>query len=245
MQNYKLTLCYDGTRYKGWQRQGNTPGTIQEKLETILSRMLEQPVELAASGRTDAGVHARRQVCSFRAETRLTPEELLRELRVHLPEDIGAISLETAPPRFHARLSCKEKTYLYRVWNSAEPNVFERRLLCPFPAPLDAGAMEGAAALLCGTHDFIAFCSVKNSKKSTVRKLRRISILREGDELRLYFTGDGFLYNMVRILTGTLLEVGLGLRRPEDMSAILASRDRSQAGPTAPAKGLTLWAVEY
>ena len=245
MQNYKLTLCYDGTRYKGWQRQGNTPGTIQEKLETILSRMLEQPVELAASGRTDAGVHARRQVCSFRAETRLTPEELLRELRVHLPEDIGAISLETAPPRFHARLSCKEKTYLYRIWNSDVPEVFQRRFVLPLPEPLDQAAMEQAAALLCGKHDFAAFCSVKNSKKSTVRKLRRISILREGDELRLYFTGDGFLYNMVRILTGTLLEVGLGLRRPEDMSAILASRDRSQAGPTAPAKGLTLWAVEY
>ena len=245
MQNYKLTLCYDGTRYKGWQRQGNTPGTIQEKLETILSRMLEQPVELAASGRTDAGVHARRQVCSFRAETRLTPEELLRELRVHLPEDIGAISLETAPPRFHARLSCKEKTYLYRIWNSDVPEVFQRRFVLPLPEPLDQAAMEQAAALLCGKHDFAAFCSVKNSKKSTVRKLRRISILREGDELRLYFTGDGILYNMVRILTGTLLEVGLGLRRPEDMSAILASRDRSQAGPTAPAKGLTLWAVEY
>ena len=245
MQNYKLTLCYDGTRYKGWQRQGNTPGTIQEKLETILSRMLEQPVELAASGRTDAGVHARMQVCSFRAETELTPEELLRELRVHLPEDIGAISLETAPPRFHARLSCKEKTYLYRVWNSDVPEVFQRRFVLPLPEPLDQAAMEQAAELLCGEHDFAAFCSVRNSKKSTVRKLRRISILREGDELRLFFTGDGFLYNMVRILTGTLLEVGLGLRRPEDMNAILASRDRSQAGPTAPAKGLTLWAVEY
>ena len=245
MQNYKLTLCYDGTRYKGWQRQGNTPGTIQEKLETILSRMLEQPVELAASGRTDAGVHARRQVCSFRAETRLTSEELLRELRVHLPEDIGAISLETAPPRFHARLSCKEKTYLYRIWNSDVPEVFQRRFVLPLPEPLDQAAMEKAAELLCGEHDFAAFCSVRNSKKSTVRKLRRISILREGDELRLFFTGDGFLYNMVRILTGTLLEVGLGLRRPEDMNAILASRDRSQAGPTAPAKGLTLWSVEY
>ena len=125
------------------------------------------------------------------------------------------------------------------------PEVFQRRFVLPLPEPLDQAAMEQAAALLCGEHDFAAFCSVKNSKKSTVRKLRRISILREGDELRLFFTGDGFLYNMVRILTGTLLEVGLGLRRPEDMNAILASRDRSQAGPTAQAKGLTLWSVEY
>ncbi len=245
MQNYRLTLCYEGTRYKGWQRQGNTPGTIQEKLETILSRMLNQPVELAASGRTDAGVHARRQVCSFRAETALSPDALLPELRAHLPEDIGALSLEPAEPRFHARLSCKEKTYLYRVWNSEAPAVFQRRFVLPFPAPLDLTVMEQAAALLCGEHDFAAFCSLKNSKKSTVRLLSRVEIRREGDELLLYFSGNGFLYNMVRILTGTLLEVGQGLRVPEDMPAILASRDRSQAGPTAPAKGLTLWDVKY
>jgi tRNA pseudouridine38-40 synthase len=245
MPNFKLTLCYDGTRYKGWQKQGNTVGTIQEKLETILSRLLGQPVELAASGRTDAGVHARQQVCSFRAETNAAAEELLRELRLYLPEDIGALSLELAPPRFHARLSCTGKTYVYRIWNGDGPDVFERKYRTPVREALDLDAMRRAAELLCGEHDFAAFCTVKPGKKSTVRELRSIEIVQNGEELRLVFTGSGFLYNMVRILTGTLLEVGKGQLQPEEMRQILASRDRRRAGPTAPAQGLFLWQVEY
>ena len=245
MPNFCLTLCYEGTRYRGWQKQGNTGQTIQEKLEAALSRLLEQPVEVAGCGRTDAGVHARRQVCSFRAATEQSAEELLKALREVLPEDIGALSLVEAAPRFHARLSCKGKTYRYRLWNSDTPNVFERRYLALYPAPLDLEAMRRAAALLCGEHDFSAFCANKHMKKSAVRNLRRIDIAREGGEVRLDFNGDGFLYNMVRILTGTLLEVGTGQRRPEDMPDILASRDRSRAGFTAPAQGLTLWDVEY
>ena len=245
MKQYKLTLCYDGGRYKGWQRQGNTVGTIQEKLEGLLSRVLDQPVELAASGRTDAGVHARRQVCSFRADTQAEPEQILRELRQHLPEDIGALALAEAPPRFHARLNCREKTYLYRIWNSDTPNVFSRKYQLRLPQPLDVGAMKRAAELLCGEQDFAAFCSLRSGKKSTVRHLRDISILRAGDELRLFFTGNGFLYNMVRILTGTLIQVGLCERSPESVIEILRSRDRSQAGPTAPAQGLCLWDVRY
>lgn len=245
MQKYKLVLCYEGTRYRGWQRQGNTSGSIQEKLETLLSRLLEQPVELAASGRTDAGVHARMQVCSFRAETERSTETILAELRRYLPEDIGAISLEAAEPRFHARLSCREKTYLYRVWNSDAPNVFSRRFQYRIPEALDLEAMRRAAALLCGEHDFAAFCSLKNSKRSTVRELRSLEILQEGDELRLFFTGDGFLYNMVRILTGTLLEIGLGLRSADSVAEALRSGDRALAGPTAPAQGLCLWEVQY
>lgn len=245
MRNFKLTLCYEGGRYRGWQKQGNTGQTLQEKLEGLLSRLLAQPVELAGSGRTDAGVHARRQVCSFRAETALSCAELLRALRQHLPEDIGALALEEAEPRFHARLSCTGKTYCYRVWNSEAPCVFERRWVYVLPAPLDVAAMERAAALLCGEHDFSAFCANRRMKKSAVRTLRRIEIQREGEELRLRFTGDGFLYNMVRILTGTLLEVGLGQRSAEDMPALLASRDRERAGFTAPAQGLTLWDVAY
>ena len=245
MRSFRLTLCYEGTRYKGWQKQGNTAQTIQEKLEKLLSRLLAQPVELAGSGRTDAGVHARRQVCSFRADTALSCAELLNTLRAFLPEDIGALSLEEAPPRFHARLNCTGKTYVYRVWNSALPCVFERRWVFPFPEELDLGAMERAAALLCGEHDFTAFCASRQMKKSAVRTLRQIEISRAGEELRLSFTGDGFLYHMVRILTGTLLEVGTGQRAPEEMPAILASRDRARAGFTAPAQGLTLWDVYY
>lgn len=245
MKNYRLVLSYEGTRYRGWQRQGNTAGSIQEKLETLLSRLLEQKVELAASGRTDAGVHARMQVCSFRGETERGAEELLRELRRYLPEDIGAVSLEEAEPRFHARLSCREKTYLYRIWNSESPNVFTRRFQLRVPEALDDKAMERAARLLCGEHDFAAFCSLKNARRSTVRDLRAVEIRREGEELQLYFTGDGFLYNMVRILTGSLLEVGQGHRSPESLAEALQSKDRALAGPTAPAQGLCLWEVKY
>ena len=245
MRNFMLTLCYDGGRYRGWQRQGNTDNTLQARLETLLSRLLGQEIELAASGRTDAGVHARRQVCSFRADTDCDVDFMLTELRKYLPEDIGALSLSEAAPRFHARLNCREKTYVYRVWNSEEPNVFERRYLYVFPAPLDVDAMRNAAALLLGEHDFSAFCSAKNMKKSAVRDLKSIVIDRRGGELRLSFTGDGFLYNMVRILTGTLLEVGSGQRSAESVRGALESLDRAHAGFTAPAQGLVLWDVRY
>ncbi len=245
MRNFKLTLCYDGSRYRGWQRQGNTENTIQTKVEELLSRLLEQKVEIAASGRTDAGVHARRQVCSFHAETEHSTEFMLTELRKFLPEDIGAVSLEEAPTRFHARLSCREKTYLYRVWNSTAPNVFERKYLYAFPETLDLDAMRRAAALLLGEHDFSAFCTDPRMKKSAVRTLTDIRIEEAGGELRLFYTGNGFLYNMVRILTGTLLEVGRGQRSAESVLAALESRDRSQTGFTAPARGLTLWEQAY
>ena len=245
MPNYRLTLCYDGTRYNGWQRQGNTSDTIQEKVEAALSAILAQPVELAGSGRTDAGVHARAQVASFRAKTKLTPEEILSALRGALPGDIGAISLTEAAPRFHARLNCRRKTYVYRIWNSDAPDVFQRRYRLREPRPLDEAAMRAAAAVLCGEHDFTSFCANRRLKKSAMRRVDAIEILRDGDELRLVFTGNGFLYHMVRILTGTLLEVGLHERAPEEMADILEAKDRSRAGKTAPAKGLILHSVEY
>ena len=245
MRNFRLCLCYDGGRYRGWQKQGNTGGTIQEKMETLLSRLLEQPVELAASGRTDAGVHARRQTCSFRADTALSCSELLALIRQHLPEDIGALSLSEAEPRFHARLSCREKSYVYFIWNSPAPNVFTRKYSYAWPEALDTAAMEQAAALLLGRHDFRSFCSVTKMKKSTVRELRDISITRRGPMLCLRFTGSGFLYNMVRILVGTLLEVGSGKRSPGDMPRVLEARDRQAAGFTAPAQGLFLWEPKY
>lgn len=245
MPNYKLTLCYDGTRYRGWQRQGNTPNTMQEKVESALSRILNQPVETAASGRTDAGVHARAQVVSFRAKTDRTPEEILAELRAALPADVGAVSLEEAAPRFHARLNAKSKTYVYRVWNSDAPDVFQRRYRVAEPRPLDLDAMRKAASALCGEHDFTSFCSDKRMKKSPVRRVDAIDVERLGDEVRLAFTGNGFLWNMVRILAGTLLEVGLGERDADSMQGILDARDRTAAGKTAPAQGLILWEVYY
>lgn len=243
--NYRLTLCYDGSRYDGWQKQENSSRTIQGKLEAVLSEILSEKIEVAGSGRTDAGVHARQQVCSFHAETAMGTDEILLQLRRYLPEDIGAMSLSVAPPRFHARLSCKGKTYVYRIWNSTEPNVFERKYMCCFPDALDTAAMKKAAALLCGEHDFSSFCANKHMKKSTVRRIDCIDIDRTGNELRLRFTGNGFLYNMVRILVGTLLEVGCGKRSPESMEELLVAKDRASAGFTAPAHGLTLWDVYY
>lgn len=245
MHTYRLTLCYDGGRYRGWQRQGNTDNTIQSRVETVLESVLGTETEAAGSGRTDAGVHARAQVCSFHTQRALDCAAVLEALRANLPEDIGALSLEEAAPRFHARLNCREKTYVYRVWNSTAPNVFERRYMYRFAPTLDDAAMRRAADALCGEHDFTAFCANRHMKKSAVRCLKRIDIERRGDELRMAMTGDGFLYNMARIIAGTLLEVGTHRRAAEDMEAILASRERGNAGFTAPAHGLTLWEVKY
>ncbi len=245
MYTYRLTLCYDGTRYRGWQRQGNTENTIEAVCERALSRILGEETELAASGRTDAGVHAREQVCSFHAAAELDCDRVLAALRGLLPEDIGALSLAPAAPRFHARLNCREKTYVYRVWNSPEPNVFNRRYMFRYDKPLDLAAMRRAAHALCVKHDFTAFCSNKHMKKSAVREVKSIEIERIGGEVRFTFTGDGFLYNMVRILTGTLLEVGAGERDGDELDKVLSSRDRERAGFTAPAQGLILWQVRY
>lgn len=245
MQNYKLTLCYDGTKYKGWQKQGNTDNTIQAKLEALLSRLLGSPVEVSGSGRTDAGVHAYCQVCSFRADTEMSAEDILSALRRYLPEDIGAMSLTKAAPDFHARLSCREKSYLYRIWNSDLPNVFSRRYTYTFPDALNISEMRRAAALMLGRHDFTSFCANKHMKKSAVRELRSIEIYRHEEELRILLTGDGFLYNMVRIIVGTLIEVGMGAKSADSIPDILRAKDRSQAGFTAPAQGLALYEVKY
>ncbi len=245
MNNYKLTLSYDGTRYRGWQRQGNTENTIQAKVEAALSRILAQPVELSASGRTDAGAHARMQVASFRADTKLDVQEILSRLRGALPEDIAANELSLAEPRFHARLSCTGKTYVYRVRSSAVQDVFERRYMYRVEEDLDTGAMRAAAELLLGEHDFTAFQSNKRMKKSAVRRIDKIDITRSGEELRFTVSGDGFLYNMVRIIVGTLLEVGAHRMTAADVEHALASKQRENAGPTAPAQGLCLWEVFY
>lgn len=245
MRNFRMTLAYDGSRYKGWQKQGNTPNTIQGKLETLLSRILGQEVEVNGSGRTDAGAHARMQVASFRADTEVDCRELLRQMRTYLPEDVGVLSLTEAAPRFHARLNCVGKTYVYRIWNSETPNVFERKYLWVMPQALDIDAMRAACERICGKRDFKAFCSNKHMKKSTVRRVDEIKIERMGEEIRFSVSGDGFLYNMVRIIVGTLVEVGLGERTAESVSAAIESLDRQQAGQTAPACGLILWEVRY
>ena len=243
-RNYCLKLAYDGTRYRGWQRLPQDALTVQGKLEAVLSSIFGEPVEVHGSGRTDAGVHARGQVASFRAAERPT-ELLLRELRRYLPEDIGALSLQSAQPRFHARLSALEKTYVYRVWNSEMPDVFGRRWRVQLPGRLDLEAMRAGAGALLGTHDFRAFCANRQLKKSSVRTLHRCEVVREGEELRFVLTADGFLYHMARIIVGTLLEIGLGKRHTETLPELLARGIRAEAGETAPAKGLCLMEVRY
>ena len=244
MRNLRLDLCYDGTRYRGWQRLPGKDDTIQGKLETALSRILEEPVEINGSGRTDAGVHAKGQVVNFHCQSQMGEAEILSQLRRYLPEDIGIYSCREVSPRFHARLNAKEKTYRYRIWNSDEPCVFERRYVAVMPEKLDLGAMEQAAAGLLGEHDFSAFCGNAKMKKSTVRTVHSIVIKQRGNELWMDFTGNGFLYNMVRILAGTLVEVGRGERSAESVKELFGGK-RAEAGFLAPAQGLCLMEVVY
>ncbi len=244
MRNIRLDICYDGSRYRGWQRLSGTDNTVQGKLETALSRILQEPIEISGSGRTDAGVHAKGQVANFHCQSTLPCPMILQELRRYLPEDIGIYSCKDVSPRFHARLNAKEKTYCYRLWNSQEPCVFERKFVTVYPDALDLPAMEQAAALLQGEHDFKAFCGNAHMKKSTVRYIRSITFQQGGPELRIFVTGNGFLQNMVRIIVGTLLEVGTGKRTAQSVSELF-SGTRAQAGFLAPPQGLCLQEVFY
>ena len=244
MRNIRLLICYDGTRYKGWQRLPGTDSTIQGKLEQTLSKLLGEEIEVSGSGRTDAGAHAMGQVANFHCESELPCEEILSGLRRYLPEDIGIESCQEASPRFHARLNCKSKTYRYRIWNSDKPCVFERRFVYVMPGQVDIDKMRKAAEHFLGEHDFSAFCANKKMKKSTVRRIEDIAITIDGEELVLSFTGDGFLYNMVRIMVGTLIEVGLGKRSAETIPALFGGK-REEAGALVPAQGLCLMEVNY
>lgn len=245
MQNYKIVIQYEGTRYQGWQRQETTANTLQGKFETILTKMCDRKVEVQASGRTDAGVHAYGQVANFHIETSKTPQEIMEYLNQYLPEDVAVIAIETVDERFHSRLHAKGKTYLYRVLNSSVPHIFDRRYVYQVEQPLDVISMQKATQYLVGTHDFKAFTSAKKSKKSTVRTIEAIHIELVGDEIRFLYKGNGFLYHMVRILTGTLLEIGMGEKSVCDIPDILESGLRERAGTLVPAKGLTLIEVRY
>ena len=244
MRNLRLDICYDGTRYRGWQRLSGTDNTIQGKIETALSRILGEPIEISGSGRTDAGVHAIGQVANFHCESTMAAEEILSQLRRYLPEDIGIYSCKECSPRFHARLNAKEKTYRYRIWNSEEPCIFQRRFVTVMPEKLDLDAMKWATVHFCGEHDFAAFCGNPKFKKSTVRFIRSLAVERMGHEIQITVTGNGFLHNMVRIIVGTLVEVGRGERQPDSIPALFNGK-RAQAGFLAPPQGLCLQEVEY
>ena len=243
--NVKLTIQYDGTRYDGWQRQGNTDNTLQGRLEGVLSRMVGKPVEIQGAGRTDAGVHARGQVASVHLPEGYTPQEVQNYLNRYLPEDVAVVDVVEVGERFHARLSATGKEYRYHIRMGSVPDVFARKYQYRVEEPLDLAAMERAAGYLTGKHDFRSFCGNRRFKKSTVREVFHIGVEVCGSDLTLVYRGDGFLYHMVRILTGTLLEVGLGQRTPESMVDILEARERTAAGKTAPAQGLVLQEVYY
>lgn len=244
MRNLRLDICYDGTKYKGFQRLSGSDLTIQSKLEQTLSRLLEEPIEVSGSGRTDAGTHAIGQVVSFRCSSAMPCEDILACLRKYLPEDIGVISLKNASPRFHARLNAKTKTYRYRLWNSEMPCVFDRKYVYVDPSKLDIGAMRTAAKAYLGTHDFSAFCANKHMKKSTVRTIESFEIKQTGNEIIFTVTGNGFLQHMVRIMVGTLLDVGKGLRKADSIVSLYGA-ERSMAGPAVPSCGLCLMEVTY
>lgn len=244
IQNFRIQISYDGSRYQGWQRLGNGQ-TIQGKIEDVLSQMVAHKVEIHGAGRTDAGVHARAQVAHFKIQTDQSADEIQTYLNRYLPEDIAVTHCEVVDDRFHARLHATGKRYIYRIWNDAVPNVFERKYCYRMEEWLDVQAMQQAAAYLIGRYDFRAFCGNRKMKKSTVRTLSMIDIQRIGHEVRFIYEGTGFLQNMVRILTGTLVEVAKGQRTPEDMVRIRDSLDRTQAGITMPAQGLILDCVFY
>ena len=222
MANFCLVIQYDGTRYNGWQRQGNTSDTIQEKLENILAYLYGEPVELNGSGRTDAGVHALRQIANYRVP-RIVSRYSCREILDYFNRYL----------RFHARLSATSKTYEYRIDCGPIARVFDRKYLYRIEEPLNLPKMQEAAALMTGPHDFRSFCANRHMKKSTVRTIYNISFAEQDGVLSIRYRGDGFLYNMVRILTGTLIEVGLGDRLPSQVAAALEHQDRSLAGFTA------------
>ena len=255
MRNFKMILQYEGTRYQGWQKQESTDNTIQGKLETLLFKMTGHKTEVDGSGRTDAGVHAMGQVANFHTDVSMSAGEIMTYMNAYLPEDIAVISLEEVHERFHSRLNAKGKTYCYRVINTPIPHVFDRKYAHILETPLDIEAMKKASKALIGSHDFKAFTSNRKSKKSTVRTLEDIRIEKVSstsmrmqgteDEIRFWYSGNGFLYHMVRIMTGTLLEVGTHRRRPEEIAELLAGGRREDAGELAPAKGLTLMEVRY
>ena len=244
MQNYKLIVAYDGSRFFGWERQPDKD-TIQGKLEAVLSQLDGAPVEVIGAGRTDAGVHARAMTANVFLNTDQTPEAIRDYCNRYLPDAIAVREVKPCAERFHARYKAVGKTYRYTCFVGPVKPVFDRKYVTMLDYVPDVTAMGQAASYLTGEHDFAAFCGNPKMKKSTVRTVDSILIARQKDRLTFTFHGDGFLQNMVRIMVGTLLEVGRGYWSPEEVAAILESRDRKRAGPTAPPEGLCLMKVDY
>lgn len=245
MANYKITLAYDGSNYNGWQKQGNTSNTIEEKLNFHLSECLGETIEIIGSGRTDAGVHARAQVANFHSNKAIDYDTFLVSINQNLPKDIRITSIESCDERFNSRLNAKTKVYSYYIDNNVAYDVFLRKYSYQLADKLNIDAMKECLPQLLGEHDFKSFCATKNMKKSTVRTIYSIDLKEDNGLIVLTYKGNGFLYNMVRILTGTLINVGLGKIKSNEISFILEKKDRTASGPTAPAQGLFLDEVSY
>ncbi len=245
MKNYKMIIQYEGTRYKGWQKQGNTNNTIQEKFENILHEMTGKKTEIIASGRTDAGVHALAQTANFKCDTNKNCGEIMDYFNKYLPDDIAVLSVDEVDLRFHSRLNAKSKTYEYSLCAINKPDVFTRRTVYYIDVCPDTEKMRIASQKLLGTHDFKGFSSLGKTKKSTVRTINSIEITENGSYINIRINGSGFLYNMVRIIAGTLLDIGLGKADAQCIDLIFNTGKRENAGITLPSKGLKLVEVLY
>lgn len=246
MYNYKLTIGYDGARYSGWQKNRNAKDTIQTKLETVLFDVIGEKVQLIGSGRTDKGVHAEHQVANFHCKSRQKAGSLKYQLNSLLPDDIVVQAVNKVEDDFHARFSAESKTYRYTLWkaNCETLPVFERKYVYHLEEKVDVDLMLIASQKFIGKHDFKGFSSDK-TKKSTEREIFRIDVIEEEDFIEIEIEGDGFLYNMIRIIVGTLLEIGMGRCHDDTIDQVFESGDRNLAGYTVPAKGLCLVDVEY
>ena len=243
--NYKLTIAYDGGRFYGWEHQPNTDMTIQGKIENVLALMVGAPVNVIGAGRTDAGVHARAMTANVFLETDMGEEEIRDYMNRYLPDDICITEVKRAGERFHSRYNAIGKTYCYTCYIGDTKPIFDRKYVYALDEKPDIEAMKKAAEFLVGEHDFASFCSNPRMKKSTVRLVDKIEIVKKGDYITFTYHGTGFLQHMVRIMTGTLLEVGFSKRTPESMAELLAAKKRSLAGACAPSQGLCLIKVDY
>ncbi len=250
MRNIRITLQYKGASFCGWQAQrikskGRRPNTLQETIEKALKKILQEEVSVVGSGRTDAGVHAEAQVANFRTRSEIPLDKLARALNGVLPADISVSEVKEAKSKFHSRFDVRSKVYRYTILNQPYRSAFFKDTAYFFPHPLDLKRMRKEARLLLGRHDFKSFQASDKKDRSSVRRIKKLSIKKEAVLIRIDIEADGFLYNMVRNIAGTLIEIGRG-RFPEgSMKRILRSRDRAQAGPTLPAKGLCLMEVKY
>ena len=245
MRNIKMNLQFDGSRYQGWQRLGDNDNTIQGKLETLLNKMTGENINVIGCSRTDKGVHAKALVCNFFTDSSMIIDEIEEYINRYLPDDIVAHDFCEMNERFHSRYNSVSKLYTYTIDNNKYQDVFRRKFTSHIPEALDISLMEDAAKVLIGTFDFAAFTTMKSKKKSTIRTITDIDIIKENNYIYINFKGDGFLHNMIRIITGTLIRVGKGEITAKDVQFILESKNRSIAGPMIESKGLCLMEVIY